>query len=469
MSSTSTHRRRLKIENPEKYNELLVKQRAATKKYQLKKKREWEESTHSQLEIDEYKAKKEKKRQYSRDYYWKSKTRKSNETPNSAGSTPRPAHDKRRPKDMSPNELRKYQSSQRRAQRAALNHQKKTAIRLKNRERMRKSREEAKLARISSSPVASSDRVTCLNQSAYILNNKLKPKNKKYTQASLNLLNRRSPEKKHACQSLFNTKKLENLDIKEELGIQLQDSILEEKEEISKPVHNMVQESDNLDIKEELDIQLQDFLLKEPHQEEDFSKPAQNLSQESDNLDIKENLGIQLQDSILKEPEQEEEMSKPVHNIIQRSSEMELCVMRLQLEEIHKEKQILEHKMVEAEAKWKSSEEDYKLQITKLEVCMKDLQEQLTSARKSMKQNSMLDLEMADYERTLSTLHNQVEERDKKIEELKAKLDKLDQRITLKETKISWKNFRKTKQFSKRTNGENLKSRRSENISVTET
>lgn len=37
--------------------------------------------------------------------------------------------------------------------------------------------------------------------------------------------------------------------------------------------------------------------------------------------------------------------------------------------------------MAEAEAKWKSSEEDYKSQITKLEVCMKDLQEQLMSAR----------------------------------------------------------------------------------------
>ncbi|KAK0054533.1 GRIP and coiled-coil domain-containing protein 2 [Biomphalaria pfeifferi] len=67
---------------------------------------------------------------------------------------------------------------------------------------------------------------------------------------------------------------------------------------------------------------------------------------------------------------------------MQRTSEIELCVMRLHLEEIHKEKQILEHKMAEAEAKWKSSEEDYKSQITKLEVCIKDLQEQLLSARK---------------------------------------------------------------------------------------
>ncbi|KAH9514695.1 hypothetical protein Btru_023325 [Bulinus truncatus] len=119
-----------------------------------------------------------------------------------------------------------------------------------------------------------------------------------------------------------------------------------------------------------------------------------------------------------------------------RVTETELGVVRIQLEEFYKEKQILEHKMADAEAKWKSTEEDYKSQITKFEMCTKDLQDQLSVAKQSMKQNSMLDLEMADYERTISTLHSQLEERDKKIEELRSELDKLEQRIALMQTQI---------------------------------
>ncbi|KAI8743722.1 GRIP and coiled-coil domain-containing protein 2 [Biomphalaria glabrata] len=462
MPATQTRRRKLKTENPEKYAELLAKERVAAKKYLLKKKKQWEEGNHTQAEIDEYNTKKEEKRRYARDYYWKIKSGQTRKSAVADSTTP-----KKRPKDMSPNELRKYQSNQRRAQRAALSHQKKTAIRLKDRERKNKKREEAMLARISRSSARSSDRVGHLKKSADNLNNdEYKPKTKrlapKYTKKALNLHNSRTPEKKHPCQSFFSTKESDNMDIKEELGIQLQDFFLEDsyqQEDISKPVNNMDKESDNLDIKEELDIELQDFLLKEPGQEEEMSKPVSDMVQASDNVDIKEEeLGIRLQDSILKELDQEEEMSKPVHSIMQklqasldaiqdeadkakefrkrankdvemlitqlaefkkgqlvsskeerevllrhidtlkaelkvkdgsfdvlktklRASKAELCVVRLQLEEIHKEKQLLEHKMAEAEAKWKSSEEDYKSQITKLEVCMKDLQEQLMSAR----------------------------------------------------------------------------------------
>ncbi|KAK0054529.1 GRIP and coiled-coil domain-containing protein 2 [Biomphalaria pfeifferi] len=505
--ASSTYRRKLKKENPEKYAELLAKERTASIKYLQKKKKEWEEDGHSQAEVDEYNVKKEKKRQYSRDHYWKIKTQNSRQTRNSAGATLKPERDQKRPKDMSPNELRKYRSSQRKAQRASLSHQKKTAIRLKERERKRKQREAAKLARVNSSPAGSSDRIGLLKQSAYNLNNELKPKTKKYTQTALNQLSSRTPEKKQAtrklkkhntCLPIFNTKNSDNLEIKEELDIHLQNSFLEEpeqEEDISKPVYNMLQESDNLDIKEELSIQLEDFHFKEPHQEEeDISKPVHIIMQESEKLIKKE-----LQYSILKELGQEEEIFQPIHNIMQKlqasldvvqdeaekakevrkqankdiellvmqltelkgqlasskeerevkdgscdelrtklkASETELYVVRLQLEEINKEKQILEHKMAEAKAKWKSSEEDYKSQITKLEVSMKDLQEQLTSARHPMKQNSMVDLEMADYEHNLSTPYNQVEERDNKIEELKAELDKLDQRITLMQTQIS--------------------------------
>uniref|UniRef100_A0A2C9LBS2 Uncharacterized protein n=1 Tax=Biomphalaria glabrata TaxID=6526 RepID=A0A2C9LBS2_BIOGL len=97
---------------------------------------------------------------------------------------------------MSPNELRKYRSSQRKAQIAALSHQKKAALRLKDRERKRKMREAAMLARISSRLAQPSDGVGRLKQSAYNLNNELKPKTKKYTQTALNPLNPGTPEKK---------------------------------------------------------------------------------------------------------------------------------------------------------------------------------------------------------------------------------------------------------------------------------
>ncbi|KAI8761857.1 actin cytoskeleton-regulatory complex protein PAN1 [Biomphalaria glabrata] len=196
MSTASIRRRRkLKKENPETYAELLAKEREAAKKYRQEKKRHWEEGTHSQAEIEEYNAQKEKRR-------------------------------------------------------------------LKNRERMRKVREATKLAKIDSTPAEPSDRVGRLKQSVYNLNHKFRAKTKKlamspmeYAQTALNLLNPRTPEKKqairelqrkHPCRFLFNTQESDDLDVEGELGIQLQDSLLEvpeAEEEISKPAHNMVQYS----------------------------------------------------------------------------------------------------------------------------------------------------------------------------------------------------------------------------------
>nr|KAI8734254.1 nuclear valosin-containing protein-like [Biomphalaria glabrata] len=264
MSTASIRRRRkLEKENPETYAELLAKEREAAKKYRQEKKRHWEEGTHSQAEIEEYNAQKEKRRQQKRDYYLKSKARRSRQTKNSAGVNPHTKNSeqaKKRPKDMSPNEYREYRRSQKRAQLAALSHQKKTAIRLKNRERMRKVREATKLAKIDSTPAEPSDRVGRLKQSVYNLNHKFRAKTKKlamspmeYAQTALNLLNPRTPEKKqairelqrkHPCRFLFNTQESDDLDVEGELGIQLQDSLLEvpeAEEEISKPAHNMVQ------------------------------------------------------------------------------------------------------------------------------------------------------------------------------------------------------------------------------------
>lgn len=54
----------------------------------------------------------------------------------------------------------------------------------------------------------------------------------------------------------------------------------------------------------------------------------------------------------------------------------------------------------------------------------------------SVKQNSMLDLEIADYERTISALHSQVAERDRKIEEIKMEIDKQEQTMSLMQTQI---------------------------------
>ena len=54
----------------------------------------------------------------------------------------------------------------------------------------------------------------------------------------------------------------------------------------------------------------------------------------------------------------------------------------------------------------------------------------------SAKQNSMLDLEMADYERTISTLNAQVAEKDSKVTQVNRELEKLEQRISLMQTQL---------------------------------
>ena len=51
----------------------------------------------------------------------------------------------------------------------------------------------------------------------------------------------------------------------------------------------------------------------------------------------------------------------------------------------------------------------------------------------------MLDLEMADYERTISSLHAQVAERDSKVTQTNKELEKLEQRISLMQTQMGKK------------------------------
>ncbi|KAI8788352.1 nuclear valosin-containing protein [Biomphalaria glabrata] len=174
-SAASIRRRKLKVENPEKYAELLVKEREAAKRYRQEKKKHWEEGSHTQAEIDEYNAQNMKRRQHKRDYYLKSKSQRSRQTRNSAviANTPNSEQEKKRPKDMSPSEYRKYRNNQKKAQLQALSHQKKTALKRKNRERMRKVREAAKLARMNRTKVRPTERVEPLQQSAHNLDQQI--------------------------------------------------------------------------------------------------------------------------------------------------------------------------------------------------------------------------------------------------------------------------------------------------------
>ncbi|GFR96813.1 hypothetical protein ElyMa_006308200 [Elysia marginata] len=127
-------RRKLKEGNPEKYQEYLLQQRERDQKRREKAKKEWEEGHHTRAQVEEHEAKKEAKRERERQRYEKKKKDCIRQTRRSIAKASTPAtKEKKRPRDMSPNELRAHKSNMRQKQRQNLSRQKKTAIRAKER------------------------------------------------------------------------------------------------------------------------------------------------------------------------------------------------------------------------------------------------------------------------------------------------------------------------------------------------
>ncbi|KAK3789297.1 hypothetical protein RRG08_001687 [Elysia crispata] len=151
--------------------------------------------------------------------YWKKKAEQTRQTRSNANATP--GLSTKRSRDMSPAEYRRYRADQRRRERANLSSQKKTAIKLKRREKCRKEREEKDrhLASTSTSAKASSSR---MRQSLYNLNHE---------------------EQSHLCRSLFQQAEPPQLDVEGELGIEATDENEHgpaAEENIPKAIHNQV-------------------------------------------------------------------------------------------------------------------------------------------------------------------------------------------------------------------------------------
>ncbi|KAK3786984.1 hypothetical protein RRG08_052617 [Elysia crispata] len=134
-SKTAVYMKKMKEEHPEQYEEYLQKQREKSKKRREEKKRKWVEEPHTPAMIEEREREKKANREKNRRHY---ANKKSTKRTTRAASTATPEPTPRRClTEMSEEEARAHKTAQRREQRARQSHQKTTALRKKNTERMR--------------------------------------------------------------------------------------------------------------------------------------------------------------------------------------------------------------------------------------------------------------------------------------------------------------------------------------------
>ncbi|KAK3605782.1 hypothetical protein CHS0354_033984 [Potamilus streckersoni] len=194
-----------------------------------------------------------------------------------------------------------------------------------------------------------------------------------------------------------------------------------------------------LDDKQNANLQEQfDTLLKELEKEHqtaeaykaDLEKTIQQLTELKGNLDNnkeeKDKLNRQIQQLIGQVKVQEGEIGEL--RTMLKTLEQERDANRIQKEEIQKEKLQGENKLKEMEGKLRNEEEKHKAVITGLQEQSQALQKELESARQEATQSSMMDLEIADYERTVQALNGRIADRDKTISELRLEINRLEER-----------------------------------------
>ncbi|XP_025079782.1 LOW QUALITY PROTEIN: GRIP and coiled-coil domain-containing protein 2-like [Pomacea canaliculata] len=119
-----------------------------------------------------------------------------------------------------------------------------------------------------------------------------------------------------------------------------------------------------------------------------------------------------------------------------KASEMELSALRIQLEDFLAAKQKLESLLVEKENQLEAECIEHKTRMEKLQTELTQLQSMLTAAKQDAKQSDMLDLEMADYERTIHALNEQLTERNSQLSDARAEIIRLEERLQFMQNQI---------------------------------
>ncbi|PVD18485.1 hypothetical protein C0Q70_21034 [Pomacea canaliculata] len=140
-----------------------------------------------------------------------------------------------------------------------------------------------------------------------------------------------------------------------------------------------------------------------------------------------------------------------------KASEMELSALRIQLEDFLAAKQSikvpvllskrfsfcymrtllqLESLLVEKENQLEAECIEHKTRMEKLQTELTQLQSMLTAAKQDAKQSDMLDLEMADYERTIHALNEQLTERNSQLSDARAEIIRLEERLQFMQNQI---------------------------------
>ncbi|XP_064638561.1 GRIP and coiled-coil domain-containing protein 2-like isoform X1 [Lineus longissimus] len=119
-----------------------------------------------------------------------------------------------------------------------------------------------------------------------------------------------------------------------------------------------------------------------------------------------------------------------------KSVELEKESQRIQKEQLEKDKQQLNSKIQELEETSEKDAELYREETKKKQTKLDKATLELQAARKEAKQSSMMDLEMADYERTIQNLNDQIAAKDKKIGDLEKDISRLEEKSKSLQTQL---------------------------------
>lgn len=98
-------------------------------------------------------------------------------------------------------------------------------------------------------------------------------------------------------------------------------------------------------------------------------------------------------------------------------------------EKINEEKQEALNKITTLERDIDHNKEQYKAELTQLQGQIDQMKHELDISKKEAKQSSMMDLEIADYERQFQSLQDQMAQKDKVISESQTEIRRQEEKV----------------------------------------
>ena len=107
-----------------------------------------------------------------------------------------------------------------------------------------------------------------------------------------------------------------------------------------------------------------------------------------------------------------------------------------------------ENRIIELQGQMEKQQEEHAQEVKALNDKVEATKGERDSAVREAKNSSMMDLEIADYERSVQTMNAQIDEREEKIKELEGEISRLEEKNTATQKllgmlalRVAWNSF----------------------------